>query len=108
MIQLTGAGKRHGPRDRGSRALGVTTCLALLSGAAAVALPWLFSTGYRWELAIGCSLALTAAWLILTVFAVVRWRWRAAWTLFGLPMALYLPVGIVFVILACTRGQACL
>ena len=96
-------------RDRTPHASRATTYSALLSAAAAFALPLLFySSGYRYTVALGYSLGLTVISVTLTVYALARWRRRAIWTLFGLPLALFFPTIIGLALLACARGQACL
>jgi len=84
-----------------------TNLAALLSAVLSFVVPLGAIRIQRAGLASGSvAIALSTAWLVLTIYAIRKYGKLGAWTLLGMPLALYWPLGTGLFFLAC-RNRYC-
>jgi hypothetical protein len=78
---------------KGFRAfLAISFLIAMASAGVAFTPPKL----YLYDFAGAAGLILAAAWLIIFVVSLRRFRWRGLWLLVGAPLAFYFPLLLAF------------
>jgi hypothetical protein len=86
--------------------LRLTIILTLVVAAAAFVIPPVLTRGSRY--AFDVELFVSAIWLSLAVYAVVKYRLRGLWVLVGAAPALYWPFFAVAFAIACSVYHNCL
>ena len=85
--------------------LGTAFAISIPIAIAAIGGPFMAPERY-WEIAIVMSFILAAAWTIVFLFALIRFKWRGLWLLVAAPLALYFPLlGVFFE--GCQRSHSC-
>jgi hypothetical protein len=54
------------------------------------------------------SLALSALWLAIVIYAIVTFRRRGLWSMVGLPLVVFWPYMVTALSYSCSTGQGCL
>ena len=93
-----------GTRPIRVRMLYVTLAISLLAAGSSCAIPFVIGPPPG-NIQFRYAVVFSAAWSILTTYALVRYRKRGLWALVGLPMALFWPLVLFMLELACKSGD---
>jgi hypothetical protein len=53
------------------------------------------------------SFTLSAVWLGITIYAIVKYHWRGLWMLVGAIPALYWPIALTIFVAGCSTAPGC-